>query len=208
VINIDIQGGGTPIDYTGTAAAPDPNAVPFWNIVGLAGGALTRSDGTASGATLNAITGATNAFRQQNLGANGLLYDYAFTGGSGTISTSVSGLSAGTLQFQEPANGFGGSGDNTVTVNGASQSLDYPGLANGGSSTTFVAGENFVLFSGVAIGAGASLNISTANDLTFREATLAGIQIVDVTPDVVPEPSALSLLGLLGMGFSLTRRRA
>jgi len=58
VINIDIQGGGTPIDYTGTAAAPDPNAVPFWNIVGLAGGALTRSDGTASGATLNAITGA------------------------------------------------------------------------------------------------------------------------------------------------------
>jgi len=188
VINIDIQGGGGPLDKTDAAAAPDPSAPPFWNIVGLAGGALTNSDGTASGATLNAITGANGAFRQQNLGAENLLYDYAFAGGSGTISTSVSGLSAGTydvyvygsLQFQEPMTGFGGAGDNTVTVNGVSQELNYPGLANGGSSTTFVEGENFVLFSGVVIGAGDVLDISSTNDLTFREVTLSGFQIVNV----------------------------
>ncbi|TWT77905.1 hypothetical protein Pla123a_17040 [Posidoniimonas polymericola] len=80
------------------------------------------------------------------------------------------------------------------TVNGVTQSL-----TDSDPFTTFVEGENYLLFTGVT---GDVINVTSGGANTFR-APINGIEIVGV-----PEPGSLALvsLGVLGLGGYVRRR--
>lgn len=220
VINVDVQGGGTPRDaVTGDAAAhADPaGAAAVWNVSGLNGAALTASDGSAStvgytfGSNDAAGAGDPRTFRQQDdTGQTNLLYDYAFANSNANLLLDVTGLDPlltydlyiyGSMQFN-----INGNATIDFTVGGNTESTVYTGVdENPNIQTDYFLNENYVLFTGLT-GTSQSVSIARNPNIGFAEPTVAGFALVG-TPAVIPEPSSLAILACFGTVVASRRRK-
>ena len=212
IINVDIQGGGSPRAKTGLAAyASDPaGAATVWNTTALSGSSLNDSTGAATsvGYTITSTNTTIGTWRQQNTGGgqDNLLYDYAFdnnaNAASRNLTVTITGLDPtethqlyvyGGIQFAD-------NNDGTVdyTIGGNTQQIVWLGLDGGSSTTSYNLGENYTIFSGLS---GSSITMTIAAPI--GEPTITGFQIISV-----PEPGTSSLLLLLGGSCLLRRKRS
>ena len=177
-------------------------------------GSLVRSDGTASGVTLSYST--PNGFFDASGG--GALFDgtpyanlmtaYLFAdnhGVSGPGTVSFAGLTPGDsyqLSLYSAANSAGRITDFTLS-DGQMQSVTPSG------SATFAKGNTYADFTTTANSQGGlSITITTGN---ADEGDLNGIQLQDLGPTAVPEPStaivaAFGAVAFLAYGWSRHRR--
>jgi hypothetical protein len=217
VINVDFNWSGATVpsgDYSGQGAYSDPGN-NFWNGVGFSGttggtsGALTASNGTTSTAVTLTIGPLTDAFDYGtgNPGANptsfrpALFNDGIYINGSSTFS--FNNVPTGTYDvyvYSLTAGYHTSNSYNTeFTIGATSQNVVQPSA----TPSSFVAGETYVVFSGVSPTAG--VIAGTWEKAIATNAIFNGIQLVSVA---VPEPNtiALACIGAVGL-FRVVRRR-
>jgi PEP-CTERM motif len=205
---IDVQFGSTgPTASTQfSGAAVTGAAGDQWNYFrsGSGASALTDSLGAATGVSFTySASGDYGVVPDQSAfygtPAAALMQSFIYT--SGTITITFDGLSPGEAfalyiygQSDQASSNYGG----TVTVNGTEQTA----LQNAGDST-FVAGDNYLLFQGTADADG-TIAISDAVAQGRSQTMVNGIQLL---AEPVPEPSALALFAVCLPALGLVRRR-
>jgi len=223
VINVDFNAsGGTSGTYSGQGAYSDPGH-NVWNglTVATSSSAETWSSletstgaGTSIGVTLTPTGGGsltpydTASDSSPALVAPALLNDFAYEAGTVNIGFSFSGLNAGDTYalYIYSQNGGYDSSYATFTIGSTSNSDINEGQRTGNASydTSFVLGNNYVLFTGLTGSTSISGSLASVGN-----APISGFQLVDTTPAAAPEPSSTALL-LLGAGClgTLMVRRA
>jgi hypothetical protein len=219
-INVDFNGAETSGTYTGVGAAPDAGTV--WNGFAATGGPLTSgplldSAGNATGVTASINTYATyDADERAAAFAPALLNDFVFQTvnvdpNSPPGNFSINGLNPALTYdlYLYGQNGGYANTTNVFTVQGGAPQMttnnDATGIGGGGfGPSAFVAGENYVVFAGVAPTAGGVISGTFNVAEAANNAAFNGFQIV-----AVPEPaSAAGLLALGGVLVGIRRRRA
>lgn len=187
-----------------TAGGPYANAseTDQWNeiisdsysVIDHSSGLLTDITGAATGISFTETTAGTDEFYLGGLSGNGLaLFDeYAHRGGGGTMTFTISGLTASGLYNLYIYSGRDQVNEiSSFTVDGFTQGTSYSG-----EQDSFVEGENYVVFDVLADASGL---------LSFTSSF--GV-INGFTLQSVPEPSAFAALaGLCALGFTASRRR-
>ncbi len=201
-------------DQSSLAATASAGFVPQmnWNNeYGASGGPTTvfEANGVTPGGTLS-WGGPSNTYNSggpNNTPNTELQYGYLDGGSGGTVSVTLSGISAsiagtGTTPYDVIVYVAGGAVDGrygTYTVNGVSAVLAQGAPSNTYTQASQTQEGNYYEFTGIT---GTTLTITQSNLSNFR-APLDGFEVVSV-----PEPSSLiALCGLCGMGLLLLARR-
>lgn len=87
----------------------------------------------------------------------------------------------------------------TATFNGVTETVNYQAQA------AFQEGVNFALFDGITGVSSINGTLTSLGPFGVVDATIAGIQLVEVA--AVPEPSGITLLGLIGIAVMSRRKR-
>ena len=173
----------------------------------------TNGNTTSMGVTVSPLKGGYNGNPNQESGTNVMLYNYmsggmtqaapavvTFTGLDATGATSYS------VYVYNWYSWAAGSATTAVTEAGGTLPAAQTNTFTGNFSTegtTFTSGVNYVLFTGLKANAAGDLQLSGYGDAGFN-----GVQL-DAASALVPEPSTvkLALLGVLGMGLLLKKRK-
>jgi hypothetical protein len=209
VANFDI---GTDPAFVGVGPFGGPNTAPSTFVKVNAQGA----DFTDNGITARVWN--STAFSTPNSPGSELTDDYLYdTGGGAQGNWRIFGLDPTALHDiyivtsdgtgWSPTNIYGA--DYTITVGSADQTTLR---ATGGTTEAFadfVDGRDYVVFTNARPGPGGIVE-GTYNQISGQPHTgIAGFQIVQLTPVIIPEPSTLivwSLLAALGVGVGWRRR--
>ena len=193
-------GGGPNPGPTMTGAAVLGTTGDQWNGIDVNAGTgipLLYSDGSASGVTMTFTSGGgydANSFNGSTPFAStpydSLMEDYLYTGGASQTIT-LSGLSAHSsyhLVLYNAANSGSGSRTTFFTVNGYASSSTW-----NGSSSTLVAGVDYVDFPTVLSDGQGSLTITYSGNGTL-EGDLDGFQLQAAPLGIVPSLSGTNLM--------------
>ena len=220
---------GADISNSATTAGAVP--LSFWNY--QTDGTQDAQGSFTSVATSNGGTANANNILLNSTGASsGVTYSYAYTRVSGSMGSSFTSGSGDQLLAQEAA-GVQGSGNAVLTISGLTGSYDiyaYVGQmyfgSNGATEEVGLGSTNYYLLSSNTLSswtqstATSSATAVTSNYVEFTGLSgatqtltvyangnsygLGGIQIVSAA---VPEPATLGLMGALGTGLLLLKRR-
>jgi hypothetical protein len=207
-INIDF-GGATSVIYSNTAVAPDTGT--HWNSGNGLENTKTKtfsnllaSDGTTAATGVSITITNVSSYDTTNDGHPAtlkptLMNDYCYSslagGGTGPTTFSINGLTSGGQYdlYLYSQNGGYGNGVTTFTIGEAAKVA-----TNAGNISSFIAGTNYVLYSGLTATGG------TISGTFSGTGGFNGFQLTSV-----PEPSTLVLFatGLIGLLAYAWRKR-
>lgn len=193
-MNVDFGTGGP---YEGAGAAADSGT--FWNAAtSTSGSFLIASDGTTP--TEVGFSTTANWFGTRTSGgAIDLFTDYHGNWGVGSWDLTVTGLDDSALYDLYLYASDDATGDGSVSQ-GATFTVDgQSGRADSTNRSTFVEGENYVLFQNVSASGGQIvINVADPEGVYLTN----GFQVVRV-----PEPASMMLLAMAVGGLLFWRRR-
>lgn len=185
----------------GTGAYADTGT--YWNRVGPSGGNFPQNATTLYASDGTTTTDLRVYFPDNSFGtgmshpfADDLFHGYYYTSSPKTIT--LDGLTIG-ASYDLYLYSEGGAANRPITF-----TLDRNSFSlTAGSTTSFVEGTNYGVFSFTATG---TSQLFTVGPTGSNEANLAGLQVVQTS--AVPEPSTYAALaGLAALGLAAARRR-
>jgi hypothetical protein len=201
---INIQFGGV-AEYTG-AAMGGGGSTEFWNYAGRPGGTLNALKTSTLGSTSINFSWNSDALTTTGLSAftgaaNNLMSGYIYSSTNDDFF-SFAGLQSGATYDlyvysqteHSQGNNYGNGQNLSITIDGH---LYDSALTSVGTSTGFIANQNYKIYRFKALGTGAYIHYD--GDPHGTRGAVNGIQLTQVPNSAVPEPASMLLIGIGSM---------